>query len=205
MAGAERRPTVTAHQLARVDVDGLVAGSHRGPARRTLTSTLLPGVSMPLVLDQERAEPGRDVGLFGAQPRRPGELGDHGRRRRHRLRGQYLQEHGLRDHHLSNSVHRIAKIEPGQLSGDKVVEGENPNLPLSSTSELTSVGVVAAATPTAENEARPGEAPSRGTLISVAILATEAARSDHTESALLIARAAVSDANASFRAQRRGP
>src|SRR4051812_3567138 len=82
--------------------------------------------------------------------------------------------------HLSNGVHRIAKINQDRYPGDKVVEGENPNLPLSSTSELTSVGVVAAATPTAENEAHPGEAPSGGTVVSVAILATEAARSDHS-------------------------
>ena len=199
VAGA-RAPArqVTAHQLARVDVDGLVAGLTASRPAAPLTLNLLPGVSVPLVLDQSEPSPAGTSAYSAHSPDDPASSAtvvvDDGT-----VYAVITYKNAVYEiTHLSNGVHRIAKINQGSYPGDKVVEGENPNLPLSSTSELTSVGVVAAATPTAENEARPGEAPSGGTVVSVAILATEAARSDHSNW-LSIARAAVSDANASFR------
>ena len=199
VAGA-RAPArqVTAHQLARVDVDGLVAGLTASRPAAPLTLNLLPGVSVPLVLDQSEPSPAGTSAYSAHSPDDPASSAtvvvDDGT-----VYAVITYKNAVYEiTHLSNGVHRIAKINQGSYPGDKVVEGENPNLPLSSTGELTSVGVVAAATPTAENEARPGEAPSGGTVVSVAILATEAARSDHPNW-LSIARAAVSDANASFR------
>src|SRR3954447_10032271 len=47
----------TAHQLARVDVDGLVAGLTASRPAAPLTLNLLPGVSVPLVLDQSEPSP----------------------------------------------------------------------------------------------------------------------------------------------------
>jgi Metallo-peptidase family M12B Reprolysin-like len=189
---------VTAHQLARVDVDGLVAALTASRPAAPLTLNLFPGVSVPLVLDQSEPSPAGMSAYSAHSPDDPASSAtvvvDGGT-----VYAVITYKNAVYEiTHLSNGVHRIAKINQDSYPGDKVVEGENPNLPLSSTGELTSVGVVAAATPSAENEARPGEAPSGGTVVSVAILATEAARSDHTNW-LSIARAAVSDANASFR------
>src|SRR4051812_48144981 len=60
VAGA-RAPArqVTAHQLARVDVDvdGLVAGLTASRPAAPLTLNLFPGVSVPLVLDQSDPSP----------------------------------------------------------------------------------------------------------------------------------------------------
>src|SRR3954447_9683787 len=49
----------TAHQLARVNVDGLVAGLTASRPAAPLTLNLFPGVSVPLGLEPREACPGR--------------------------------------------------------------------------------------------------------------------------------------------------
>lgn len=185
-------PQVVAQQLVRIDADGVVAAlSTTRHIGADVMLDVLPGVSVPLVLDRKDPTP---KGMSAFATHSPGDAASSSTIVVNEGTVYAVIQYKKATYeisYLSNGIHKITKINQDRYPGDKVIEGTGPSLPLPSADALKSASVTVAAEPLV------GKQPAANTVISVSILATLKARTHHADW-LSIAQAAITDANTTF-------
>ncbi|MFO1128737.1 MAG: zinc-dependent metalloprotease family protein [Rhodospirillales bacterium] len=187
-------PQTAAQQLVRVDADGLVAALSTSHIGAPVVLDLLPGVSVPLVLDRTDPAP---TGMSAFAAHSPGDVASSATIVVNQGTVYAVINYKNATYeisYLSNGIHKISKINQDKFPGDKVIERTGPSLPPPSAESLKSTDVTVAAT-VGDDVVAP-EAATK-TIISVTILATSKASSHHPNW-LSIAQAAITDANTTF-------